>query len=270
MVSARRRRRPGNSIRASTHASGRPNARQTAVAVSDASSDRRSALRTSGVAEVGDERTPRRPPQQPRQRQDEEQCRHRPRRQRQDRRRSRRRVISTTATESSPHATTCHPVNTVRTSRFRADASEGTPSAEGWDTRRNRACRGETRMMRKWILAVAALVAVVGPGTGAVWMNSQSSQAADTIVKVDSEKFDPAEITVAPGASITWQNADQSGVHTAKADDGSFDTGTSTRVVRRSRSPCPRPGRSRIPANCIPTRREPSRCSSGPRLGPAP
>ncbi|HEU5450135.1 MAG TPA: cupredoxin domain-containing protein [Acidimicrobiia bacterium] len=80
-------------------------------------------------------------------------------------------------------------------------------------------------MMRKWILAVAALVAVVGPGTGAVWMNSQPSQAADTIVKVDSEKFDPAEITVAPGASITWQNTDQGGVHTAKADDGSFDTG---------------------------------------------
>jgi plastocyanin len=80
-------------------------------------------------------------------------------------------------------------------------------------------------MMRKWILAVAALVAVVGPGTGAVWMNSQPSQAADTIVKVDSEKFDPPEITVAPGASITWQNTDTGGVHTAKANDGSFDTG---------------------------------------------
>lgn len=79
-------------------------------------------------------------------------------------------------------------------------------------------------MMRKWILSVAALVAVVGPGTGAVWM-SQPSQAADTIVKVDSEKFDPPEITVAPGASVTWQNTDTSGVHTAKADDGSFDTG---------------------------------------------
>ena len=80
-------------------------------------------------------------------------------------------------------------------------------------------------MMRKWILALAALIAVVGPGTGAVWMNSRPSQAADTIVKVDSEKFDPPEITVAPGANVTWQNADQSGVHTAKADDGSFDTG---------------------------------------------
>ncbi len=80
-------------------------------------------------------------------------------------------------------------------------------------------------MMRKWILAVAALVAVVGPGTGAVWMNSQPSRAAGTTVQVNSEKFEPAEITVAPGAVVTWQNTDQNGVHTAKAKDGSFDTG---------------------------------------------
>jgi plastocyanin len=80
-------------------------------------------------------------------------------------------------------------------------------------------------MMRKWILAVAALVAVVGPGTGAVWIDSQPSKAADTMVKVDADKFDPAEITVPAGGSVTWQNVDQGGVHTAKADDGSFDTG---------------------------------------------
>ena len=79
-------------------------------------------------------------------------------------------------------------------------------------------------MMRKWILAVATLVAVAGPGTGAVWMDSPS-RAADTMVKVDSEKFDPPEIMVPAGGSVTWQNVDQSGVHTAKADDGSFDTG---------------------------------------------
>jgi len=79
-------------------------------------------------------------------------------------------------------------------------------------------------MMRKWIWPVVALVAVVLPATGAVW-NAQPSQAAGTVVTVDAEKFDPAEITVAPGAVVTWQNADQSGVHTAKAKDGSFDTG---------------------------------------------
>ena len=80
-------------------------------------------------------------------------------------------------------------------------------------------------MMRKWILAVAALIAVVGPGTGAVWLDSQPSQAAETIVKVDNDKYDPPELTVPPGTSITWLNTDPGGVHTAKAKDGSFDTG---------------------------------------------
>lgn len=80
-------------------------------------------------------------------------------------------------------------------------------------------------MMRKWILAVAALAAVIGPGTGAVWFDSQTSQAAETIVKVDADKFDPPEVTVAPGTSIKWQNTDQNAVHTAKANNGSFDTG---------------------------------------------
>jgi plastocyanin len=76
-------------------------------------------------------------------------------------------------------------------------------------------------MMRKWIWVLAALIAVVLPASGAVW----SAHAADTTVKVDAEKFDPAEITVAPGGAVTWQNVDQNGVHTAKAEDGSFDTG---------------------------------------------
>ena len=47
-------------------------------------------------------------------------------------------------------------------------------------------------MMRKWIWALASLIAVALPTGGAVW-NAQPSKAADTTVKVDSEKFDPAE-----------------------------------------------------------------------------
>jgi plastocyanin len=83
---------------------------------------------------------------------------------------------------------------------------------------------GRQHMMRKWIWALAALIAVVLPTGGAVW-HAQPSKAADNLVKVDSEKFEPAEITVAPGGAVTWQNVDQNGVHTAKAEDGSFDTG---------------------------------------------
>lgn len=80
-------------------------------------------------------------------------------------------------------------------------------------------------MMRKWILAVVALVAVVGPGTGAVWMDSQPSQAADTKVTVDDNQYAPAEITVPVGSTVTWQNTAQNAPHSAKAKDGSFDTG---------------------------------------------
>lgn len=79
-------------------------------------------------------------------------------------------------------------------------------------------------MMRKWIVAVAALVAVVGPGTGAVWMDSQPSQAADTKVTVNDSEYAPADITVPVGSTVTWQNTSKN-PHSAKASDGSFDTG---------------------------------------------
>ena len=173
-VSARRSRRPGNSTRASTQASGRPKTRQ-----SDGGRQRRLERQPQGLAdvrraEVGDDRAPRRPPQQAGQRQDEEQRRHRPRRQRRDRWALPTSRLRITTTESSPHATTCHGAFGSST-RAREHLS-----AEGGHTRRNVRVEGRRRMMRKWILAVAALVAVVGPGTGAVWMDSQPSQAADT------------------------------------------------------------------------------------------
>jgi plastocyanin len=79
-------------------------------------------------------------------------------------------------------------------------------------------------MMRKFIWALAVLIATVLPAGAAVW-NAQPSRAAGTTVKVDSEKFDPAEISVPVGSAVTWQNTDQNGVHTAKAEDGSFNTG---------------------------------------------
>jgi plastocyanin len=79
-------------------------------------------------------------------------------------------------------------------------------------------------MMRKWILAVAALVAVVGPGTGVVWMDSQPSQAADTKITVDDSQYAPADTTVPVGSTVTWQNTSDN-PHSAKAKDGAFDTG---------------------------------------------
>jgi plastocyanin len=79
--------------------------------------------------------------------------------------------------------------------------------------------------MRKWILSTAVLVAVLGPATGAVWIETQPSQAAESKVTVDDEKFAPADITVPAGTTITVQNISQNAPHSAKAEDGSFDTG---------------------------------------------
>ena len=79
--------------------------------------------------------------------------------------------------------------------------------------------------MRKWILSIIALLAVLGPATGAVWFEAQPSQAAGNTITVDDEKFEPADITVPAGTTITVQNTSQNAPHSAKAQDGSFDTG---------------------------------------------
>jgi plastocyanin len=72
--------------------------------------------------------------------------------------------------------------------------------------------------MRKWILSIVAVVAVLGPGMS-------PTQAADSKVTVSDEKFEPADITVPAGTTITVQNVSQKAPHSAKAEDGSFDTG---------------------------------------------
>ena len=79
--------------------------------------------------------------------------------------------------------------------------------------------------MRKLILSIAALIAVAGPATALVWTDAEPSQAADGAVTVNDEKFEPADITVAPGTKVTFQNTSQNAPHSAKAEDGSFDTG---------------------------------------------
>ena len=48
--------------------------------------------------------------------------------------------------------------------------------------------------------------------------------AADHAVTIKGRKFDPAELTVAVGDTVTFTNMD-SAPHTGSAKDGSFDTG---------------------------------------------
>ncbi|HLB61187.1 MAG TPA: plastocyanin/azurin family copper-binding protein [Actinomycetota bacterium] len=69
--------------------------------------------------------------------------------------------------------------------------------------------------MRKLALALVT--------TGALMLWSQIAIAA-SVSMVDSA-FDPADVTVEAGETITWSN-DGALPHTATADDGSFDTGT--------------------------------------------
>src|SRR5215218_3484754 len=47
----------------------------------------------------------------------------------------------------------------------------------------------------------------------------------DTTVSIQDFSFDPGQITVAPGTTVTWTNEGPS-PHTTTADDGSWDSGT--------------------------------------------
>lgn len=78
--------------------------------------------------------------------------------------------------------------------------------------------------MRKWILSTAALIAVSAPAAGWVWADTQPSQAAENTVVINETEFIPADITVSPGTTITWQNGGKY-PHSAKAEDASFDSG---------------------------------------------
>ena len=67
---------------------------------------------------------------------------------------------------------------------------------------------------------MAVVIALVVPVSGALWTPAQ----AESSVQVNDDVYTPAEITVAPGTAVTWQNTG-SAPHSAKAQDGSFDSG---------------------------------------------
>lgn len=77
--------------------------------------------------------------------------------------------------------------------------------------------------MRKWIPAAMAVIAASAPA-GALAAGTQGMQAAENVVQITFYAFEPAEITVPVGSSVTWRNTDNA-IHTAKSRDGSFNTG---------------------------------------------
>lgn len=65
-----------------------------------------------------------------------------------------------------------------------------------------------------------ALAAIAAAGAAA----ALPARAADTAVSIKGMKFNPAEISVKVGDTVTFTNED-SAPHTGTADDKSFDTG---------------------------------------------
>jgi plastocyanin len=63
------------------------------------------------------------------------------------------------------------------------------------------------------------------PGTPAASPVASPSAGATAEVAIVDFAFDPAELSVAAGTTVTWTNRDTV-PHTATGDDGSFDTGT--------------------------------------------
>jgi plastocyanin len=77
--------------------------------------------------------------------------------------------------------------------------------------------------MRRLICAALAAAALLGPASGA--------PAPGAAVKIANFTFGPKELTVRPGTTVTWTNADDT-PHTVTAVDGAFrskalDTGDS-------------------------------------------
>jgi plastocyanin len=74
--------------------------------------------------------------------------------------------------------------------------------------------QGVPMRSRLTLLPLAALLACggssdsTGPGTGGTGGTGGSSAVATTSVDMQSNKFSPTAIRVAPGATVTWTNSD--------------------------------------------------------------
>lgn len=69
---------------------------------------------------------------------------------------------------------------------------------------------------RHLLTAMSGLMAACAPSISA---------AEEHIVEIRNLEFTPAQLTIAPGDTVTWINNDVL-VHTSTADDGSWDSGS--------------------------------------------
>lgn len=88
--------------------------------------------------------------------------------------------------------------------------------------------------LRLMAAAVAGAVVVAAAGCGGSSTTSPSSpggaqppvQSGQVAVQIKNFAFAPTPLTVRVGTTVTWTNDDPTPtIHTATADDGSFDTG---------------------------------------------
>src|SRR5262245_12237130 len=79
----------------------------------------------------------------------------------------------------------------------------------------------------RWDMARAFTARIGGVALGGVLAVTVvgSVLAAEESVTIENFRFDPADLTVSVGDTVTWTNNDTA-AHTATADGGAFDTGT--------------------------------------------
>jgi plastocyanin len=90
--------------------------------------------------------------------------------------------------------------------------------------------------MRRWtvltgvLLAFGLLLAACGDdsgddgGDGGAAAEDEGGGGCDSDVCISDSLFEPADVTIAAGESVSWQNQDGF-AHTVTADDGAFDSG---------------------------------------------
>jgi plastocyanin len=62
------------------------------------------------------------------------------------------------------------------------------------------------------------------PGKAPVQSEPPAPNSSSVSVKIQNHTFDPAQLSVAPGTTVTWTNRDTE-AHTVTADNGLFDSG---------------------------------------------
>ena len=86
----------------------------------------------------------------------------------------------------------------------------------------------ESVSRRGFLQTAAGMAAVVGASSAAAAQENESGSGSSQTVAVGAGSglsFDPKEVTVSPGTTVTWEWTGEGGAHNVVADDGSFNSG---------------------------------------------